>query len=165
MTGAPLRICAIGNSHLAALRSGWSLCAADHPGLQITWFGAMWDGIAELRRVDRSLCATHAPEVEATLAWTSGGLRQIVLDDYDAFLLAGLKLSFTSLARLYGGSRTLLQSQDPPAKRLISRAVFDAASQGLIRGSQSLTLARSIREATESRLVLIPDPLPGEAAA
>jgi hypothetical protein len=161
----PLRLCAIGNSHLAALRSGWGLCAAVHPAMQVTWFGAMWDGIAQLRRVGGALRADHVPKVEATLAWTSGGLRQVVFEDYDAFLLVGLGLSFTSLARLYGANRTLSQSKALPFKRLLSEAAFEAASKGLVHGSPSLTLACVIREATMKPLLLVPDPRPSEAAA
>lgn len=163
--GRPLRLCAIGNSHLAALRSGWGLCAAAYPAVQATWFGAMWDGIAQLRRVGGALRADHVPKVEATLAWTSGGLRQVVFEDYDAFLLVGLGLSFTSLARLYGTNRTLSQSKALPFKRLLSEAAFEAASKGLVQGSQSLALAGVIREATPKPLLLVPDPLPSEAAA
>lgn len=159
----PSRLCAIGNSHLAALRGAWDL-GNQPPGLQATWFGAMRDGIARLRLVDGALRA-NTPDLADSLAWTSGGRREIVLGDYDAFLLVGLGLSFTSLARLYGANRTPAQSQELRVRRLVSSAVFDAATTGLVRDSLSLSLARIIRRVTPAPILVLADPLPGEIAA
>jgi hypothetical protein len=159
-----LRVCALGNSHLAALRSGWAACGASYPDLDITWFGAMRDGMTHLRLQNGAL-RPQRPEVEESFAWTSGGRREVVLADYDAFLLVGMGLSFTLLARLYHANRTMTQSQALPFRRLVSRAVFDAASEGLVTHSLALSLARMIRRTVQVPLLLVADPLPGESAA
>jgi hypothetical protein len=163
VSGSALRLCGIGNSHLAAVRSGWDICGSEHVGLHPTWFGAMRNGMSKVRRLDGSLRAT-SKAVEDTFAWTSGGRTEIVAADYDAFLLVGLGFSFTSLARLYRGYRTIYQSQALKKRHFISRAVFEEASTGLVRGSLGMALARVLRRMTTCPILLVADPLPSEAA-
>jgi hypothetical protein len=129
-----------------------------------TWFGAVRDGMSRVRRSGGTLRAT-TPEVEESFAWTSGGLREVVVAEYDAFLLVGLGFSFTSLARLYRDYRTPAQSQALRKRHAISGAAFDVAADGLVRGSLGMTLARVIRGITNRPILIAADPLPGEAAA
>jgi len=116
-----------------------------------------------LRLVDGKL-RPSTDELKQSLLWTSQGLDEIVIDQYDAFVLVGLGLSFTTLARMYGQLRVPCQSKELPYRRLISQQVFDLALEGQVRNSLSLVIARLLRHATEAPILIIPDPMPAERA-
>jgi hypothetical protein len=158
-----LRICMVGNSHLAALRDGWKIHYYDRQMLLPTWFGAPRDALGRLRLADGKL-VTSSQELKDSLAWTSGGLNEIDLKNYDAFALVGLGLTFTTLARLYRDCRAPGQSRTLGFRRLISHSVFEAALKGQIHNSLALVLSRVIRRASEKPIYLICDPLPAENA-
>jgi hypothetical protein len=82
------QICIIGDSHVAALRSGWHHAAAEFPDLQITFFAGMNRYMGGLERADGALIATTT-ELRQAFERTSNGLFRIE-NSYDHFLLCGL---------------------------------------------------------------------------
>ena len=80
-----MKICLIGNSHLAALKMGWPEIAQDLPDVQPAFFGARGAMMARLRvRGDRLVAKTAA--LAEQMSFVSGGLTEIVPGDYDAII-------------------------------------------------------------------------------
>ena len=84
-----MRLAVIGNSHIAALKAGWTGMAADHPDRQLVFFGARGDSLDALVAQDGRLVPANA-ELARSIAVTSGGLRCIDPGEFDAFLLHGM---------------------------------------------------------------------------
>lgn len=94
------KMCVIGNSHVAALKLGWEAIKNDVPDVEVTFFGAHRDSFDELVSHGRKL-VPQSDNVRKSMAFTSGGHREIVIDDYDVFVVHGLLLSFQRLVNFF----------------------------------------------------------------
>ena len=111
----PVRICVIGNSHMAALRDGWPLVEADHPGLRLSFFG---QGKYALRHIEAVGTRLIQPDpVARQWMYRATGVDAIETEGYDGYLLVGLwphlrwleaMLSVTSIVGLEGLGRMLV---------------------------------------------------------
>ncbi len=99
-----IRLCVIGNSHMAAYKLGWdALVAADDPVIREVrpvFFGAPRDGIRQVRQEAGRIVPVRKDIAEG-FERTSGGQREILLADHDAVLLLGLGVSVKRILRLY----------------------------------------------------------------
>ncbi|MCU0827778.1 MAG: hypothetical protein MUE52_10315 [Tabrizicola sp.] len=97
-----LRLCVIGNSHIAALKLGWEAAKAKgvQPDVRPTFFGAPRDGMRHVALSNGCLIPGRKDIVEF-FKLISGGQDRIRLSDYDAFLLTGLNISSKRILRLY----------------------------------------------------------------
>lgn len=84
-----MRLCVIGNSHLAALRLGWPLVAPDHPWVQPRFYGASGMNMAALQQQGSRL-VPGSPGLARWLHQTADGDDAIDLEAFDAVLLVGL---------------------------------------------------------------------------
>ena len=135
-----MKICVIGTSHLGALKQGWDMVRDEFAGLDLVFFGSPGSSLRQLRTKGTRLVADDAA-LAKSLAYTSGGLSEIVIADYDAFLLYGVLFRLPRLRR--GISMAVL------------RAVVEAqASQGLL-----VKTAKRVRKLTDKRLWLAASPL------
>jgi len=82
-----MRICVLGNSHIATLKQAWDI--RPHKAHSLTFFGAVRDTLLGLR-VRKGLLIPDNDALADSLAFTSGGLRRIDPAQYDAFLVFGL---------------------------------------------------------------------------
>lgn len=100
----PLRLCVIGNSHIAAVKLGWDVAQsdgrADMGGIAPTFFGAPRDGIRHAKLEEGSLVPKRK-DVAEYFKLLSAGQDRIRLTDYDAFLLVGLNISSKRILRFY----------------------------------------------------------------
>lgn len=135
-----MRVCAIGTSHLAALKSGWDMVAPEFPGVEMTFFGSPGASLRHLKMRGARLVPSDA-ELEHNLAWTSGGKTEIVVPDYDVLLLYGLNLG---LPRLHCGFSTAV-------------ALATAADLGQ-KGLCQMTAAK-LRKITRRAIWIAPSPL------
>lgn len=94
-----VRICVIGNSHVAALKLGWDQLGAV-AGVNVTFFGSQKDTLDELRADGRRLIP-QSDSVRRKFAMTSGGCTEISVDEYDVFVIHGLSLSFHSVVNQF----------------------------------------------------------------
>jgi hypothetical protein len=83
-----MRIAVIGNSHAAGLKRAWDVLAAEFPGLALVFFAAPGKRIADLRRQGDRLIPGNDDLRQRLIL--SSGLPDVVLTDYDSFLLYGL---------------------------------------------------------------------------
>ncbi|MCB1368881.1 MAG: hypothetical protein KDK00_14020 [Rhodobacteraceae bacterium] len=101
-----MRLCIIGNSHIAALKGGWEAgVKAEFPGICLTFFGARGGGLTKLMVRGGTLTSDDA-KIRSDLAFTSGG--QIGIDPrlFDAFLVYGLCRNVNRQVRNYGAGYT-----------------------------------------------------------
>jgi hypothetical protein len=100
----PMKLCVIGNSHIAALKLGWDQVLAEAGEEQSrfapTFFGAPRDGIRHVKLENGCLVARRK-DITDYFRLISGGQDQIRLADYDAFLLVGLNVSSKRILRFY----------------------------------------------------------------
>ena len=95
---AHVRLCVLGNSHVAALKHGWARLQAAHPGLTLDFFAAPRDGMAGLRLQGDALVPAD-DTLAAALAYTSGGMTSVEIHRYDGFLIHALGFRLPMLAR------------------------------------------------------------------
>lgn len=147
-----MRLCVIGNSHLAAIRLGWDTVAPEFPWLQMTFFGARADGLRDLQ-VKGGRLVPGTADLADKLAYTSGGLTEIDPAQYDAALLVGMNYIPTMPAHA-GLSQAV--------RALVARAAYDASLAGLV-------FARLRAAAPQLPVHVMPNPLrrrvPGAEAA
>lgn len=156
---APLRLCLIGNSHLAAIKLGWQLLASKHPDVVPTFFGSPRNSLRELHWQGAALVCRSEP-VKHNLQMTSGGLSEIDLRNFDAVLLCGLGFGLRQLARVYISHRHMGLGNWPDAVQRVSRACFQDAVSGQMRQTLASRLGHLIRERTAVPLLLVPTPMP-----
>lgn len=100
----PMRLCVIGNSHLAAMKLGWDQSVAADPALREAvapvFFGAPRDGMRHVK-MDASGLHPRKPGIREHFLRTSGGAEAVEWSRYDAFLLVGLNASLKRTLRFY----------------------------------------------------------------
>lgn len=97
MVAQPMKICVIGNSHIASLKLGWDSIAGEFPGLELTFFGARGYRMEQLQRQGAKL-VPQTKALQGFLSHTSGGLAEINLPKYHACLVYGLFLRLPKMA-------------------------------------------------------------------
>ena len=84
-----MKICILGNSHAASLKTGWDQISSNYPQIKLTFFAARGNSLSGLESKLNILVAIN-PDLENSLMYTSGGIKQIHLNQYDLFLIYGL---------------------------------------------------------------------------
>ncbi len=85
------RICIIGNSHVASLKTGWDEIKDRHGDCELTFFASPKRNMNNLEIKDDVLRPTTVV-LRKNMKYTSGGLGQIAPNDYDAIVIYGLGL-------------------------------------------------------------------------
>lgn len=90
------RICVIGNSHAAAIRTGLDLMPALGAAAHFDFFAAQRDWMREMELQGDALVPT-SEVTRDKIALHSGGMERIEARQYDHFLLVGLGSAFAGL--------------------------------------------------------------------
>lgn len=141
-----MRVCILGNSHLASLKQGWDRLQAEAGrdgvgGVSVHFFGSRQWGLKALDLVGAELHPCNAI-LERDLTFTSGGMRRIDLTSYDAFFLYGLMFPIPELRRGW------------------SAAVKRQACKDTLSRSLAAELARKIRSAVDRPIYMGHNPRP-----
>jgi len=147
-----MRVCLIGDSHLAALKLGWPRIQAGFPAVTPVFF-AVPASLLQLEISDGKLVAPNA-RVRKRLANTSGGDGDIG-PDYDVYVLCGLELSSMRGLRAYFANR-------PAAGALCGATAddFAAVMEPALRECLACDIAAKLRKLTAAPLFFIANPLP-----
>lgn len=86
-----MRICMVGNSHLAAMKSGWQLMSDEYSDIDIVMFGAPGSSFFTIDVRNGQIIADTSKAAESFEK--TGGARAIEIDDFDAVVLVGGGLS------------------------------------------------------------------------
>jgi hypothetical protein len=156
-----MTICAIGDSHLAALKLGWEMIKSDHPGIRLVFFGAPGMNLKDLAVSEASLVPT-TERLRKLMTHTSGGLG-VIAQSYDRFLVCGMKFAVFMVQRLYEKYRTEAEPKDD--RRPISNECLLRAAQGFLRGSLSIDVVEKLRKVTRAPIGLVPVPFRADGSA
>ncbi|MDB5663934.1 MAG: hypothetical protein JWS11_477 [Cypionkella sp.] len=99
-----MRLCVIGNSHIAALKLGWDASVTADPAawadVKPTFFGAPSDGMRHVKLEDGFIIPKRK-DIAEHFQRMSAGQDKIKLADYDGFFLVGLNVSVKRILRFY----------------------------------------------------------------
>lgn len=138
-----LRICLIGDSHLAALKQGWPSIEAEFPDTEVAFFAAGGDMMLDLVVRGRRL-QPSTEKLREILKFTSGrGAR--IQNTFDRYVLCGLRFSIEFAVKLRTENGNSIAPDD-------LYSVYDAAV-----GPETL---RKLRRITDAPVVIVPTPFP-----
>ena len=135
-----MKICVIGNSHVASLKLGWDRVAAEFPGVELCFFAAKGHMMSGLE-VEGGKLVSGNNKLGTLLARFSDGVSEIRPQDFDAFVLYGLALY---LPRLEVGS---------------SKELRRAAAKDYLSNSVVLNLLMKLRSITDKMIWIGPCPM------
>lgn len=139
-----MKFAVLGNSHIGSIKRGWDIVATQQPDHEMFFFGARRDGLKSLE-LDGNVLRPSDPDVLESIRFTSGGLSDIDLDAYDAFILYGMEALpiFIDAGKFY------------------SQQVMDATLTDHARGRVSYLTLKKLREATDKPIYLGHNPMRG----
>jgi len=79
----------LGNSHAACIKNGWEQIKSNHPEHSIAFFASRQNGLRDLTLENNTL-VPGSPGLLRDISFTSSGMKNISLNEYDAFFLYGL---------------------------------------------------------------------------
>lgn len=136
-----MRICVLSNSHAAAVKSGYEQLG-DSLGCKITIFAASSRGLTSFKINDaKDRLRWSDPAIRDMISKTSGGLSEVIVADYDAFLVHGLFVI------------------PPRFDKRHSPAFQSAATQSMLSSSLGQRLAKELAGMTKAPVLISPEPL------
>ena len=169
------RICVLGNSHLASMKTGWSLISEAFQAFDLKFFGApkaMMDGLT----LEGSALVPGNDKLRRKLAMFSEGAETIDLNAFDAFVVVGLQFGPRRLAQLYRTHRSVsfewrepltdlapMVSKEQPVTAISERLFSDAIIAGLT-DTMAIRIIEMIRDVTEKPIYLVSAPYFSELA-
>jgi hypothetical protein len=153
-----IRLCVIGNSHLAAYKLGWDAlkAASATPPVQPVFFGAPRDGMRRVKLSGGVITPTRA-DIGDHFRRMSGGLGEIRLADYDAFLLIGLGASVKRVMRFVRGHGWFGLSENP-ARTLVPKAFVQEFLAESYATTRLVEMAAMLRPATPAPILAVAEP-------
>jgi len=155
-----LRLCVIGNSHIAALKLGWDrLMAEAVPGwdaVEPTFFGAPSDGMRHVEMQGTALVPTRQ-KIASHFRQLSGGYDRIDLARFDAFLLVGLNVSSKRILRFYK-NHAWVGLSGTAGKTLVHPAFAEAFLTERYGSTQLVEHASRITAATAKPVLALAEP-------
>lgn len=148
-----MRLCVIGNSHVGALKLG---CSAEN----VRFFGSHAATLKTLKSRDGQLVSDD-PDVRHWLSITSGGLHYVPVNEYDAFIIVGCGLGFSSTSSIYAAHR--LAEHTTAGEQVISNAALQCAVKGRVTQSLARRIADLVRQLTKADIAILPEPLPAKS--
>lgn len=149
------RVCAIGNSHLAAIMLGWKKIVDEFPGVQMSFFAAGRSRIRDLAVSDRTLVPTSNALRRALAATNS---QPNIGGDYDAYLVCGLLFGLARALQPLRKYRAASQARDDRIP--LSDDCFEKCLRGLLRDTLAMATVGKVRQIASAPIILIPEPLP-----
>ncbi len=148
------RLCLIGNSHLAAMKLGWDRLRESYPGMSLTFFGSRGGEACKNLRLVKGALVPSQRDAE-NFRWTSGGLGEIELGDYDQFAVVSLGFRPQNVYQVARGC-SFADARLDQSKLLVSRECFaDAITDALLR-STAAAVTTTIRAAADKPVLLLP---------
>jgi hypothetical protein len=134
-----MKICVIGNSHVAAIKNAWDEISRDYSSHELNFFAAPGSDLRHLELVG-SFLVPKTEGLEKKLVYTSGGETKIDLNIFDIFLIYGLGLDI------------------PLLDVRLSRAVIDQTCQDLIASSLNWAICNLIRKKSKKYIYIFHNP-------
>ena len=138
-----MRICVLGNSHVASIKKAWDMMSQDYPDYEFMFFASRGIGLSKLKAEDGKLLPGD-DSLRANLAFTSGSNGEIDPSDFDVFLVYGAN------CRPYFKTETFY-----------SQTVLQASVEDYTQNSLAINLIKLLRQVTEKKIFLGHNPLQG----
>ena len=164
-----VRVCVLGNSHLAAAKAGWDLIASRYPGHALTFFGAPRNIMKDLVREGGRL-VPRSEKLLQKIRRSSGGLDAVELAEYDVFVLYGLQFGPRRVIQLYRTHRPVsfewreplpdlppMENRSGPLQT-VSERIFDGFALNGLQRTLAVQLAAQIRAVSRRPIHLVAAP-------
>jgi len=105
-----MKVCILGDSHVACLMHGWELIKEDYDQVAITFFAYGGFDLPDSLKVKDRYLVPDNDKIKKFIAFCSGGLEYIAIDSCDHFLISGLGLRITHPTWVYYSTQVQEQS-------------------------------------------------------
>ncbi len=127
-----MRICFIGNSHLATAKFGWDAVAAEYPAVEASFFGAIASVFANVA-IEEGKLVPKSEAAKQSFRKTSGGRDVAVFADYDVVVLFALSFGLWPLLDYYDRFRWGDQNNSEGDYELVSTGYLHEIVKGAAR--------------------------------
>lgn len=155
-----MRICIIGNSHLAAVKLAWDDLANCYKDIEIVFFGARGTAMKNLEVKNGCLIPTD-DFTKQEIKFTSGGQEFISFNNFDAILLYGLACDLRMLS--FPLSTHRLGHKIADSRPIMSQACFTQLCEDRVSHNILFEIATMVRDATDIPIFVSPAPFPSQA--
>jgi hypothetical protein len=156
-----MKICMIGDSHLASCKLGWAEISHKYNDVSLAWYGAPRKTLNEVRVRSGRLVALAEP-ARSSFVRTSGGADFIDPKDYDVFAIVGGGLKMRPAFELSNDYWPHTFGPRADSQYLVSEELFSTALAGTYRRSVAIKFVHKLRELGDHRIILCPQPMPSE---
>ena len=152
-----MKVCVIGNSHLASFKLGWDVIASQFPSVSPSFFGSPAGGLSRLKLKGATL-VPRGEKLKRDLEFTSGGLSSIDISAYDAFVIVGAQAGLLRMLQFNQRHRTANWLGVSKYESLLSEVCFQEAARGALRGRRAISIIRMLRSVTDRPVLLSVEP-------
>jgi hypothetical protein len=157
-----MRVCLVGNSHLAAIKLGWDAVKLDYPDIACNFFGAPRNALRGLS-LDGGVLVPTNEALARQIKIVSGGPTTLRPSDYDAICCVGLRFGFYHWLRSLPAVHSLSIEALWEGSALVSNSFLRHVARYWLEHSTAVLLMRMMRSVCAVPLSLLPTPLAGEA--
>lgn len=155
-----MKICVLGNSHLAAFKLGWEQIAHGYPGVTADFFGMGRDTFKHTKLENGEIVASK-PELVEKMKLFSGGKSAIPVAEYDAFVVVGLVAGMIRLLRYLPGHGIAGEMEDRP--QIVSYEMVQDTWDEYVATTPMPHLIDMLREVSDAPIVHFMRPMRSSA--
>jgi len=155
-----MRICVIGNSHLAALKQAWDQLTFDYREIELVFFGARASAMTHLEVQNGCLVPTNE-ETRQDIYFTSGGQSLIDINGFDAVLLYGLACDTHIFSPALATHR--VGNIADTTRKIMSLSCFTRICEDRVRRSLMFKIASLVRSVSGVPIFISPSPFPSRS--
>lgn len=155
-----MKVCLIGNSHLATLKRAWDL-REKRSGLELTFFGAASQTTKTVEDIGDGRLMSADPRVRERFRMTSGR-EYIDVGAYDVFAFVGVGLEFRQYQSRFHKQVLFQHAKLRPRHNLVSAAAHEQAIRDTFATRPAVHMATAIRSYADKPIVLVHSPCPAE---
>lgn len=158
-----MNVLIIGNSHIAAIKTGWDYLNGELASIITPTFAAARGRGLEAFKCEGTIFQPTTELSRNELRFTSGGLEYIDFNDYAAIVTAGLYFGRYRLVKNLSRHRTEELLPQKPPRYLISEEVQNLTIEKVIRRGFCAKTAAQFRKATKAPIFAFEQPMPRQA--
>ncbi|WP_198007895.1 glycosyltransferase family 32 protein [Methylovulum miyakonense] len=152
-----MKVCVMGNSHLAALKLAWDELVVDNNRNELVFFGARANAMVHMEI--RNGCLFPTDELtKQDIIFTSGGLESIDFNGFDAVLLYGLACDVRIFSLALATHK--LENIEDPSRQVMTQACFTRVCQDVVSHNLLYKLAAMVRSVVDLPIFISPSPFP-----
>ncbi len=155
------RVCIIGNSHVAALRSGLDLLPELDQGFTFDFFAAQRDLMRDMELKGETLVST-SELTKGRMRSVSGGKTCIDTAEYTDFIIVGLGFNYLQATAVLKKNQVFGYHGSSKRFPMISRPCLVALIAEYLNLSKAMFFARLLRSVSKARIIIIPQPYPSK---